>query len=228
MPKLSDSHVGLLLSGGLDSCILLGEMLGRGHRVQPIYIRSKLVWEHGELDAARRYLDAMASPRLDELIVLDLPMDDLYRGHWCVTGHGTPPAGTVDEAVYLAGRNPLLIVKAAVWCRLHEIAMLALGVLGSNPFADATGRFFDDFQSALATATGGEVELVRPFAKLGKRQVMQLGAELPLELTFSCISPTDGMHCGRCNKCAERHAAFQIVHVEDPTRYAAPQAVSSA
>ena len=123
MPKLSDSHVGLLLSGGLDSCILLGEMLGRGHRVQPIYIRSKLVWEHGELDAARRYLDAMASPRLDELIVLDLPMDDLYRGHWCVTGHGTPPAGTVDEAVYLAGRNPLLIVKAAVWCRLHEIAI---------------------------------------------------------------------------------------------------------
>jgi len=227
MYKFSDSRVGLLLSGGLDSSILLGEMLGRGNRVQPIYIRSKLVWERAELDVARRYLEVMASPRLDELILLDLPMDDLYRGHWSVTGRGTPGAGTTDESVYLAGRNPLLIVKAAVWCRLNEISRLALGVLESNPFADATGRFFDDFQSALATATGGELQLVRPFAGLGKRQVMQLAAELPLELTFSCISPTEGLHCGRCNKCAERHAAFQMVNLEDPTRYAVPLMASS-
>ena len=38
---------------------------------------------------------------------------------------------------------------------------------------------------------------------------MALGRGLPLELTFSCISPLRGLHCGHCNKCAERQAAFR-------------------
>ena len=38
---------------------------------------------------------------------------------------------------------------------------------------------------------------------------MELGRDMPLELTFSCIDPRDGLHCGRCNKCAERQEAFR-------------------
>jgi 7-cyano-7-deazaguanine synthase len=53
-----------------------------------------------------------------------------------------------------------------------------------------------------------------------KRQVMELGRDLPLELTFSCISPVDSLHCGRCNKCAERQAAFRDAGLPDGTRYA--------
>jgi 7-cyano-7-deazaguanine synthase len=48
---------------------------------------------------------------------------------------------------------------------------------------------------------------------------MQLGRDMPLELTFSCIDPVDGLHCGRCNKCAERQKAFRSIDLEDPTRY---------
>ncbi|MCD4728936.1 MAG: 7-cyano-7-deazaguanine synthase, partial [Pirellulales bacterium] len=42
----------------------------------------------------------------------------------------------------------------------------------------------------------------------------------PLELTFSCLSPVAGLHCGRCNKCAERQEAFRSLEMHDPTRYA--------
>ena len=98
---------------------------------------------------------------------------------------------------------------------------VALAVLGSNPFGDATPEFFDDFESALHHATGERVRIVRPFARFDKRQVMNLGRELPLELTFSCIAPAAGAHCGRCNKCAERNAAFRLIGADDPTRYAA-------
>jgi 7-cyano-7-deazaguanine synthase len=52
-----------------------------------------------------------------------------------------------------------------------------------------------------------------------KRQVMQLGRELPLELTFSCIAPVGELHCGRCNKCAERQAAFHEAAIVDRTIY---------
>jgi 7-cyano-7-deazaguanine synthase len=53
-----------------------------------------------------------------------------------------------------------------------------------------------------------------------KKDVMQLGRKLPLALTFSCIAPVGGLHCGQCNKCAERRRAFRSVNVDDPTHYA--------
>ena len=148
------SPIGLLLSGGLDSCILLGRLLGQRRRVQPFYVRCGLAWERCELGAAERFLDAVASPDLEELVVLDMPLSDLYGDHWSVTGREVPDALSPDDAVYLPGRNALLVIKAALWCRLHGIGQLALAVLASNPFDDATADFFDDLESALHRATG--------------------------------------------------------------------------
>ena len=54
---------------------------------------------------------------------------------------------------------------------------------------------------------------------MNKRQVMALGRELPLELTMSCIAPVGELHCGRCNKCAERKAAFADAAMADRTPY---------
>jgi 7-cyano-7-deazaguanine synthase len=57
---------------------------------------------------------------------------------------------------------------------------------------------------------------------------MNLGRDLPLELTFSCLAPHSGLHCGRCNKCAERQRAFSLIELSDPTIYAtASQALKS-
>lgn len=211
--------IGLLASGGLDSSILLGHLLDTGERVQPFYVSSGLVWEEEERRALDRYLDAMACPELKELVVLDMPLADLYRGHWSMTGRDVPDADSPDDAVYLPGRNALLVIKPLVWCRLNGIEQLALAPLGSNPFADATTSFFAEFESALNRATMGDVRIVRPFAGYGKRQVMELGRNYPLELTFSCIQPHGRRHCGGCNKCAERRAAFRAAGIDDRTAY---------
>lgn len=223
----SNAPIGVLLSGGLDSCILLGHLLERGQRVRPFYVHSQLLWQAEELRAAKDFLRAVASPRLQELVILELPLTDLYGDHWSITGDGVPDGSTADDAVYLPGRNPLLLIKAALWCRLHGIGRLALAVLSSNPFADASPDFFRDFESALACATGDVVEILRPFEDLDKRRVMQLGRRLPLGLTFSCISPVAGLHCGVCNKCAERNVAFGLLGVIDPTRYACDSRASA-
>ncbi len=216
----SATPVGLLLSGGLDSCILLGHLLAEGHRVRPFYVRSGLAWQREELRAAQRFLTATAAAGLDELIVLDLPLEDLYDNHWSTNGRDVPDGASDDEAVYLPGRNPLLLIKPVVWCHMHGIDRLAVADLRSNPFADATSDFFERFQSALNLAVGGQLRIERPFGRLDKRGVMQRGRRLPLHLTFSCIAPVDGKHCGHCNKCAERIEAFRSIDAEDPTVYA--------
>ena len=216
----SPATIGVLFSGGLDSSILIAHLLRMGESVQPLYVAGGLVWEEAELAAARALLARLASPRLASLVVLELPLTDLYGRHWSTDGRQTPDGTTPDEAVYLPGRNPLLLIKSRLWCQLNGVGRLALGTLKNNPFADATAEFFANFAAALDGAMSGSVTLERPFACYTKQEVMRLAAGVPLELTLSCLAPRDGLHCGRCNKCHERKAMFAGAAVDDPTHYA--------
>jgi 7-cyano-7-deazaguanine synthase len=212
--------VGLLLSGGLDSSILLAHLLRQTYDVQTFYIRCGLAWEGPELAAARRYLQHVRPRPARSLVILDLWVKDLYGAHWSVLGSGAPGHDTADDAVYLPGRNALLLIKPAIWCQMHGIDALAMAPLKGNPFADASDVFFDLFEKSLERAGGRPIRLVRPFSELTKREVMHLGRDCPLELTFSCIEPIGGRHCGVCNKCEERRQAFRDAGQADPTDYA--------
>jgi 7-cyano-7-deazaguanine synthase len=210
---------GLLLSGGIDSAVLLDQLLRRSC-VVPFYVRTGCVWDDCELFAVQRFLTAMADERLANLVVLEMPLADLYGEHWSISGENVPDDQTPDEAVFMPGRNPLLLIKPVLWCQRHGIRRLALATLENNPFDDATPEFFARFEEMIDQATSYRVEIVRPFERLHKRQVIELGRHLPLELTFSCLAPTGGLHCGQCNKCAERQLAFRQIELADKTRYA--------
>src|SRR5438309_12122396 len=91
----------ILTSGGLDSAILLAEALLRYATVHPLYVRQGLSWETAEMVHLQRFLELVACPALAPLEVLDLPVGDLYGGHWSVTGQKVPDADSPDEAVFL-------------------------------------------------------------------------------------------------------------------------------
>jgi 7-cyano-7-deazaguanine synthase len=211
-----------LVSGGLDSCVMLATLTRQYRKVYPVFIRQNLAWETAELHSLRRYLRA-ARIRHEPLTILDLPANDLYGLHWSMTGRRVPGARTPDEAVYLPGRNLMLLSKAAVFCALHKIDTIAVGSLGHNPFPDATLKFFRDFATAAGAALDFRIKIIAPLRTYTKEQVIRRGLrlKLPLHLSFSCIAPKDGLPCGRCNKCAERQKAFHVIGVTDRTKYAA-------
>ena len=210
-----------LVSGGLDSCVMLAILAQHYRNVHPVFIRQGLVWEEAELDYLRRFLRA-GRIRHQPLTILHLPANDLYRSHWSITGRHVPGARTADEAVCLPGRNLMLLSKAAVFCALNKIDAIAIGSLGHNPFPDATPKFFRDFAAAASEALGFSISITAPFRTLTKEQVVRRGLRLkvPLHLSFSCIAPKGGLHCGRCNKCAERQKAFRVIGVAELTKYA--------
>ena len=214
-----NAALAVLISGGLDSAVLLGEALRDHTAVHPLYIRSGLYWETEELDYLQHFLTAVSCPALRPLQVLDLPVADLYRQHWSITGEDVPDAESPDEAVFLPGRNVMLLTKAMLWCHLRVVPIVALGSLASNPFPDATPAFFAAYQDAVNRAVGGGVQVTRPYVGMSKTEVMHRGRELPLEFTFSCLRPRSGLHCGACNKCNERRHAFADAGMEDKTRY---------
>ena len=217
----SRDALAVLASGGADSAVLVAESARAGAAVHPVYIRFGLAWETTEETHLRRFLASLpAELDVRQLVVLDLPIADVYGSHWSVSGVEVPDEATPDDAVYLPGRNLLLLAKTSVWCALHGIEAVALGTLAGNPFADSSAAFFAGFGALAERALGERLSVSTPFAALTKAEVLERGRELALELTFSCMDPVDEQHCGRCNKCAERRKAFAEAGIGDRTAYA--------
>jgi 7-cyano-7-deazaguanine synthase len=216
-----DQPLAVLVSGGADSAILTARSTRTHPAVTPIYIRSGLAWEEVELAYLQQFLAAVACPTLRPLVILSQPTADLYGQHWSITGQDVPRADLPDPdaAVYLPGRNVLLLAKSLLWCHLHNVPQLAMAPLEANPFPDATPAFFTDFARIVSQAVAGQVRVVTPYAGYRKSQVLRLGSDLPLGLTFSCMQPRAGRHCGSCAKCGERQAGFRDAGLPDPTDY---------
>ena len=215
--------VGVLVSAGLDSACLLHRLLGEGREVHPLYVRCGLRWERGELAALRRLLRRMRRRRLARLRVLAVPLDSLYGAHWSTTGRAVPGAFSDDRAVYLPGRNVVLLSAAAIVGARGGFQDVALGVLRGNPFGDASPRFFALMARSLSQALGRRIRVLAPLSRMRKAQVIREAAgAVPIDLTVSCLRPRGLIHCGRCNKCAERKRAFREARIADPTRYQRP------
>lgn len=215
----------VLVSGGLDSAVALAETARDRGPVAPVYVRSGLTWERAEMYWLERFLQTLPGPGLEPLVVLESPAGDLYGDHWSVTGSRAPDADSPDEAVYLPGRNILLLSKAGVFAAAEGCGSLVMGPLSTSPFPDATPAFFAAMGTAIGLGMGRRTALPieTPLAGQTKAQVVRRGAAagLKLELTFSCLAPEAGhRHCGACNKCAERKRGFAAAGVADPTEYA--------
>jgi 7-cyano-7-deazaguanine synthase len=234
----------VLLSGGLDSAVLLADEAARGE-VQPVYVSVGLAWEAAERAMLSQFLAHARFPgRVRPLVSLSVDMRDVYAAsHWAVEGR--PPAyHTPDEDVYLPGRNIVLLGKAGVYCAAAALDRLVLGTLAHNPFPDATPEFRAAMARALTLGLAHDLQIDAPYAGSSKAEVIKRGIALglPLELTLSCMNPGFGirdsgfeartatresrtptahspLHCGTCSKCRERHDAFLELGLADPTVY---------
>lgn len=212
-------RVAVLASGGLDSSVMLAELARRKRHVFPLYIRAGLKWERNEIAILRRFIARLALANVEQPAILLLPMADLARTHWSVTGKQVPGFDAPLASNYIPGRNLSLLTKAAVFCALNQIGEVAIAPLGSNPFPDARPEFFRAFEKAAGLGLDLPLKVITPFAGMEKSDVIRRGRGLPLELTLSCASPRGMIHCGACTKCAERIEGFREARIPDPTRY---------
>lgn len=218
--RVSLEKIAVLASGGLDSSVLVAEM-AKVAEVYPIYVQCGLAWEEMELKGLRLFLAALKNPNIRPITVLVASTAVMYGDHWSVSGANVPGADEPDEAVFIPGRNIILIGLAAVWCSTHGVSRITIGSLGGNPFPDATPEFFERFAGVLSIGLGKVVRVDAPWKGMHKDEIVSRFKDLPLELTMTCMAPRGDIHCGKCNKCWERQLAFTKAGITDRTVYAA-------
>jgi 7-cyano-7-deazaguanine synthase len=187
----------LLLSGGLDSAVLLGLFKAGG--LDPVCV----FFDYGqpaydqELRASRELASHYGVFLTECALPLPRPPDVLDQESWVVPGR---------NAVFLS----MGLALAAEW----GCSQVAIGTerADGKSFGDSTPGFLSSMDRAVQWASGGKVGVLSPLIGLWKPEVIRLGREVgvPLTLSWSCwrggVDP-----CRRCEACRVRDEAFEGV-----------------
>ena len=210
-------------SGGMDSTVLLYQLLQAGDEVKALSINYGQRHSR-ELEAA----SALCTELGVEHRVADLSgLSDLLAGSALTSSDIEVPEGHYAEdnmkATVVPNRNMILLSVAAGWAISSKYDRIAYAAHSGDHaiYPDCRNEFAEALDGAIRLADWHEVTLYRPFVDMTKADIVSLGAKLrvPFEKTWSCYKGQD-LHCGRCGTCVERREAFYLAGVEDPTTYA--------
>jgi 7-cyano-7-deazaguanine synthase len=219
---MKQSKTVLIYSGGIDSTVLLYDLLNSGHDVQALSVNYGQ--RHSkELDCAK----SLCKQLNVEHHVADLTaLNPLLSGSSLTSPHVQVPEGHYEDesmkATVVPNRNMILLSIATGWAMSTGASSVSYAAHSGDRaiYPDCREEFSDAMNSVMEIAGWDKVSLNRPFSSLTKADIVKLGDELgvPFEQTWSCYKGGQ-VHCGVCGTCVERREAFQLAGVTDPTIY---------
>ena len=222
----------VLLSGGMDSAVVLAIAREQGYAVHALSVRYGQ--RHtSELDAATRVaraLDAVAhktvsvdlrsiggSALTDDI---EVPLDSDQH-----------PGGPEIPVTYVPARNTIMLSLALGWAEVLGSADIFCGVnaVDYSGYPDCRPEFIAQFERLANVATKAGVEgaglrIHAPLLHLSKADIVREGLRLGVDFaqTVSCYNAdARGRACGHCDACRLRAEGFAAAGVPDPTRYVA-------
>jgi 7-cyano-7-deazaguanine synthase len=210
-------------SGGMDSATLIYHLRNQGHEVIALSV------DYGQ----RHRIELSFAARFAEFVGIQRELADLsgitrLLGGSSLTDPSLPvPLGhyeseTMKQTV-VPNRNMLLLAIATAFAVSQRAQYVAYAAhTGDHAiYPDCRPEFTDAMAKAISLCDWHTPELIRPFEKLAKADIVREGAALgvPFDLTWSCYEGGE-RHCGACGTCIERREAFLIATVKDPTEYA--------
>jgi len=193
-----------LVSGGIDSALMLAKFLEKGHDVYPIHINYGHLAESKEWESCQQVCKKLG--------IRPYKMD--------ILGLGKLPSGLTMKNVdiykdaFLPTRNLTLITLAAAYGYTKGANVVAIGLLIDHTFPDQTREFIDKAEISIGAALDTKFHVLTPLIELNKAEVLHLAAKYDLiKITYYCHAGTESP-CGKCISCKERMTAESILKQE--------------
>lgn len=212
----------IIISGGLDSTVLLYKQIAEGHEVKALSVN------YGQKHKRELLFAQVTCEKLgiEHQIVNLTEITKLLGGSSQTDQNIQVPDGHYAEEsmkiTVVPNRNMIMLSIAAGWAIATKSEVVCYGAHAGDhaQYPDCRIEFINELARALKLCDWNSIELEAPFANISKADIVKLGSELkvPFEKTWSCYK--DGtIHCGVCGTCYERRLAFEEVGIIDPTPY---------
>lgn len=210
----------ILLSGGLDSTVILAQAVKQGR--QCIALSFDYGQRHKvELKSAEKIAAYYRVPH--RILSID---PSSFANSALVSSIAVPKDRSIEEIsnsgvpnTYVPARNTLFLSYAVCQAEILEAQEIYVGfnAMDRNPYPDCRPEYLEAFQSLINLATkqgieGRAPQLKAPLINLDKIGILKEGLALgaPIHLTFSCYDPSsNGAQCGHCDACMLREKAIQ-------------------
>lgn len=222
----------VLLSGGVDSAVLLGLACAQHDRCYALsfdYGQRHLI----ELKAAAAIAKHYEVPHFTTKVP---QINSTQCSLLSSCSEKVPKDRSMKELLddeipntYVPARNTLFLALALQQAELIEASHIYMGANADDytNYPDCRPEFFEAYQRVLAFSSRMAVEgnpptIVTPFLEWNKETIICQGDVIrcPLEMTWSCYDPQEETHCGCCDSCFLRQKGFIAADVDDPTEYA--------
>tara|TARA_R100001086_G_C11844145_1_gene259829 strand:+ start:1090 stop:1758 length:669 start_codon:yes stop_codon:yes gene_type:complete len=212
----------LIYSGGIDSTVLLYDLLNSEYDVQALSVNYGQ--RHSkELECAKNLCEELnVKHHIADLTALN----PLLSGSSLTSLNIRVPEGHYADksmkATVVPNRNMILLSIATGWaisCGASSVSYAAHA--GDHTiYPDCREEFAQAMNNVMEIAGWDKISLNRPFSSATKADIVKLGSKLnvPFEKTWSCYKGGK-LHCGLCGTCVERREAFELAGVTDPTIY---------
>ena len=219
----------VVFSGGLDSICLCAH-LARTHSLYGI------TFSYGqratqEVRTARRLARRAG---IVEHRIADIGfMRRLYEKTNVLTDPGRKLPRKFDYSIVVPVRNAVFLSIASAWAYAMGAHTVAYGAhTGDHPYPDCRPAFSHAQEAALNIAESDGIRARKrrrltiwsPAADgLSKADMIKKGHAAFGDVIFeawSCYSSSSRRHCGKCESCTNRRAAFALAEINDKTEYA--------
>lgn len=213
-----DENCIIILSGGLDSTVLVYNILDKGLR--PLL----LTFDYGQKHTKEIVMAKQTAEVLNlRHLVVKLPLNEIFKYSSLLKGGSGIPEGRYTKesqrSTVVPNRNMILLAVAAGVAEDKGISKVYYGAHSNDRaiYPDCRPEFIAAVSEATKKGTYNNVEIIAPFKECTKAEVIKEGVRLdvPFKNTWSCYKGGK-TPCGKCGTCVERKEAFKLAGAKDP------------
>ena len=225
MSKKSNKAL-VLLSGGLDSSVVLSVCQDKGYDIHAISFdygqRHKVELEYAKFQAT--FFNCISH----EVFKMEFYGGSALTDDIKVPKNRDSYSMSKDIPVtYVPSRNIVFLSFASGYAECHDIDNIFIGVnaIDYSGYPDCRKNFIDNFEKLINKSTkkgleGSKFKINTPLINLSKKDIIKLGHKngVDFSMTSSCYSPKLKKNCGVCDSCLLRKQGFEEAGLRDPAR----------